>query len=60
LLGVTIELVLEELEPGKRPVIKIPLFVPDLNKYIYKDINVRLESFLTKKEVRDRQLAVKL
>ena len=54
LLGVSIELTLEEPEPEKRPVVKIPPFVPDPNKVIYKDLNVDLEAFLTKKETRDR------
>ena len=55
LLGVTIE-----PEPEKRPVVKIPPFVPDLNKIIYKDLDVELEAFLTKKETRDRQLSIEL
>ena len=55
MLGVT-----TEPEPEKRPVVEIPLIVPDPNEIIYKDLDVESEAFLTEKETRDRQLSIEL
>ena len=51
---------LPQPEKQKRPVVKIPSFVPDLNEFIYKDLDVESEAFLTEKETRDRQLSIEL